>query len=128
MTATNMGKKHICSNCMAKFYDLGKDPAICPKCHTVVKSTQKPNINIVAQNNKTTKNKNDEEEAIKLVANADLIDDSEDDEEISSLSELDDRPVKGQHAAHADDVEESKLMEDMKNYDVLLDKSEEIEN
>ena len=29
-----LGAKQICTNCQAKFYDLGKRPAHCPKCHT----------------------------------------------------------------------------------------------
>jgi uncharacterized protein (TIGR02300 family) len=30
-----LGTKRLCGNCGAKFYDLGKDPIICPKCETV---------------------------------------------------------------------------------------------
>ena len=29
-----LGTKQICPNCQAKFYDLGKRPAHCPKCAT----------------------------------------------------------------------------------------------
>jgi len=29
-----LGAKQICPNCQSKFYDLGKRPALCPKCHT----------------------------------------------------------------------------------------------
>jgi uncharacterized protein (TIGR02300 family) len=31
-----LGTKRLCSNCGAKFYDLGKDPIVCPKCHTAL--------------------------------------------------------------------------------------------
>jgi uncharacterized protein (TIGR02300 family) len=31
-----LGTKRLCGNCGAKFYDLGKDPIICPKCHTAM--------------------------------------------------------------------------------------------
>jgi uncharacterized protein (TIGR02300 family) len=31
-----LGTKRLCGNCGAKFYDLSKDPIICPKCHTVM--------------------------------------------------------------------------------------------
>ena len=27
-----LGAKQICPNCSAKFYDLGRRPALCPKC------------------------------------------------------------------------------------------------
>jgi uncharacterized protein (TIGR02300 family) len=31
-----LGTKRLCGNCSVKFYDLNKDPIVCPKCHTVV--------------------------------------------------------------------------------------------
>jgi len=31
-----LGTKRQCANCSAKFYDLDKDPIVCPKCHTVL--------------------------------------------------------------------------------------------
>jgi uncharacterized protein (TIGR02300 family) len=30
-----LGAKHQCQNCGAKFFDLNKDPIVCPKCATV---------------------------------------------------------------------------------------------
>ena len=39
----NLGQKRTCVACAAKFYDLGKNPAKCPKCATV------NDINIVAR-------------------------------------------------------------------------------
>jgi uncharacterized protein (TIGR02300 family) len=32
---TELGTKRLCAGCSAKFYDLGKDPAVCPTCETV---------------------------------------------------------------------------------------------
>jgi uncharacterized protein (TIGR02300 family) len=29
-----LGAKQICPNCQSKFYDLGRRPAVCPKCGT----------------------------------------------------------------------------------------------
>ena len=34
MADPQLGTKQICPNCQAKFYDLGKRPAHCPKCAT----------------------------------------------------------------------------------------------
>ena len=34
MAAPELGQKQICPSCSAKFYDLGKRPALCPKCQT----------------------------------------------------------------------------------------------
>jgi uncharacterized protein (TIGR02300 family) len=31
-----LGTKRLCTNCGAKFYDLNKDPIVCPKCHTAL--------------------------------------------------------------------------------------------
>jgi len=30
-----LGTKRVCAGCAAKFYDLMKDPIVCPKCETV---------------------------------------------------------------------------------------------
>jgi uncharacterized protein (TIGR02300 family) len=32
MPELKLGTKHQCYNCSTKFYDLGKNEAICPKC------------------------------------------------------------------------------------------------
>ena len=32
MANPELGAKQICPNCSAKFYDLGRRPALCPKC------------------------------------------------------------------------------------------------
>jgi uncharacterized protein (TIGR02300 family) len=34
-----LGTKRLCTNCGAKFYDLNKDPIVCPKCHTAMELT-----------------------------------------------------------------------------------------
>ncbi len=34
MAKTDLGDKQICPNCSAKFYDLRRRPAVCPKCTT----------------------------------------------------------------------------------------------
>ena len=34
MATPELGAKQICPNCQAKFYDLGRRPAVCPKCAT----------------------------------------------------------------------------------------------
>ena len=35
MAKLELGNKHQCQNCGAKFFDLNKDPIVCPKCGTV---------------------------------------------------------------------------------------------
>ena len=39
MAKPELGTKRLCGNCGAKFYDLSKDPIVCPKCHTVLQLT-----------------------------------------------------------------------------------------
>ena len=35
MAKSELGAKRQCQNCGAKFFDLNKDPIVCPKCGTV---------------------------------------------------------------------------------------------
>ena len=35
MAKPELGTKRQCQNCGAKFFDLNKDPIVCPKCGTV---------------------------------------------------------------------------------------------
>ena len=35
MAKPELGVKRLCGNCGAKFYDLSRDPIVCPKCSTV---------------------------------------------------------------------------------------------
>ena len=34
MTKAELGHKRVCVSCATKFYDLGRAPAVCPKCGT----------------------------------------------------------------------------------------------
>ena len=36
MAKPELGTKRLCGSCSAKFYDLSKNPIVCPKCHTVM--------------------------------------------------------------------------------------------
>ncbi len=37
MTKPNLGKKHTCKACEARFFDMNKNPAVCPKCGEAIK-------------------------------------------------------------------------------------------
>ena len=39
MAKPELGTKRLCANCGAKFYDLDKNPIVCPKCQTVMELT-----------------------------------------------------------------------------------------
>lgn len=36
MAKSEWGAKHTCQECEARFYDLNRDPPVCPKCGTTV--------------------------------------------------------------------------------------------
>ena len=36
MAKPELGTKRLCGSCGAKFYDLNKNPIVCPKCDTVM--------------------------------------------------------------------------------------------
>ena len=36
MAKPELGTKRLCASCSAKFYDLGKSPIVCPKCHAIL--------------------------------------------------------------------------------------------
>ena len=42
MAKPELGTKRQCQNCGSKFYDLQKDPIICPKCGTVFQAMAAP--------------------------------------------------------------------------------------
>ena len=71
MAKPELGEKRLCPNCAAKYYDLNKDPILCPKCGTpfevaVVHTKTKP-----------------EKEVPKPAAAAAAKDDDDDDKEIA---------------------------------------------
>ncbi len=49
MPKPEFGKKVICNNCEAKFYDLNRKPAICPHCGTEYMDTSNETISTTAK-------------------------------------------------------------------------------
>ena len=49
MPKPEFGKKVICNNCEAKFYDLNRKPAICPHCGTEYVDTLNETISTTAK-------------------------------------------------------------------------------
>ena len=66
MTKANLGLKRSCQSCGAKFYDLNRDPIVCPKCNAVfdlveVAKLVKPAQTVVADDDNNEEE--DDEEA-----------------------------------------------------------------
>jgi uncharacterized protein (TIGR02300 family) len=126
----SLGKKHTCTGCSIKFYDLGKDPASCPKCGTEVEIEVQQSVfalvSAKAKHEKKLKKSAEAKEldAMKASEPLDMMDDGDD--ELGSLSELDDRPTQGQHAGHDDDIVESDLMDEKAGYSTILDNADHL--
>ncbi len=104
MPKPEFGKKVICNNCEAKFYDLNRKPAICPHCGTeyedpkneTITTTAKQvftdNVDTVAEDNLVG---SDATESIAEVTGMDLDDEMEDDTISLEDSEVEDEAISG---------------------------------
>jgi uncharacterized protein (TIGR02300 family) len=44
LAKAELGSKRQCQNCGAKFFDLNKDPIVCPKCGTVFQAAPRSRV------------------------------------------------------------------------------------
>ncbi|TAF38662.1 MAG: TIGR02300 family protein [Alphaproteobacteria bacterium] len=127
-----LGTKHNCSHCGTRFYDLNKDPAVCPKCGTIAQLQASPSFlmhqeelrkeEIYARRQTMHRFKDDDME---LGSTYDALEELEDEEvELGSFSELDERERPNMMLGQDDDVHEDTLMDELDN-DVLLDDARE---
>jgi uncharacterized protein (TIGR02300 family) len=102
-----LGNKHQCQNCGAKFFDLNKDPIVCPKCGTVFQGAPRARAAAKAE---------EEEEDTEVVAPAGV--------EVVSLDEVE----AGEKAAAepvVDDIDVEDDAEDDTADDPFLEEEEE---
>ena len=116
MAKVEWGKKRKCLNCNAKFYDLNKNPIVCPICNTVFDDT-----NLIQKNKKLIKTKakvkessTKDEESISPISSDILDEDMEDDIEISETESL----------LKIDEDNEGLIPENDENLDINLDDKE----
>lgn len=93
MAKPDWGKKLTCPSCGARFYDLNKDPAICPKCEATVEvqpvlkprrtPAEAPKPKKVVEKVAVVKDDDDDDEDLEL-------DDDDDDDLIEDTSDLED--------------------------------------
>jgi uncharacterized protein (TIGR02300 family) len=50
----DLGSKHQCQNCGAKFFDLNKDPIVCPKCGTMFQAAPRSRVAAKAEEEEDT--------------------------------------------------------------------------
>jgi uncharacterized protein (TIGR02300 family) len=99
-----LGNKHQCQNCGTKFFDLNKDPVICPKCGTVQQ---------LAAVSRTVRAAPEEEEA-----------EAEAGPEIVSLEEVE----QAEETLAADGDEDVEIEDDAAEDDTFLEEEEEDSN
>ncbi len=137
-----IGNKRICTGCAGRFYDLGKNPAACPKCKTMndinapVKIRRKAKAVLEVDNddplikNKAKQDAKKLKKPVKKVEGVDLEDfddiapmDGEDEiEELDEIDDIDD-------LEELEDAEPEEEMDDdiVLDDDSLIDDLEEIE-
>ncbi len=130
MANEDLGVKRDCPECSARFYDLQKDPCLCPKCgnefvpEVILKPRRPRPVDEVAEDqNKDDKESEEEEEADEAVAPLEAAD--EENAEIASKrkagldeDEDEDEPETEDDIPDLDDIEDVEIDE---NDDTLLD-------
>lgn len=133
-----LGTKRICGNCGSRFYDLNKAQIICPKCGYEEKASAVEDhvIDLPVKEEKAEKAVMvDDETGIDLSEfdteidpttgmpkGLDAVESLDDaDNEIESLSELEDREIHERQVGHDDTVEEEELIENMKDGGLIID-------
>jgi uncharacterized protein (TIGR02300 family) len=108
-----LGAKQICPNCQSKFYDLGKRPAVCPKCGTSFDPEEALKTRRVRARSSAPDYEDEVEKPAKVVSEADAdgfedeVDETpEIDAAVDEVVEADDDAdvVEGGPAAPADDL------------------------
>jgi uncharacterized protein (TIGR02300 family) len=112
-----LGTKRQCQNCGAKFFDLAKDPIVCPKCATVYQVASMP-----ARSSARGKAAAEEEEPQVETAEAELVPleeaDAPDDEKVAAVLPDDDVEIEEEEPA---DVFLEEEEEDSDDVSTLID-------
>ena len=128
MVDPKLGTKRVCEACGAKFYDLNKSPAVCPKCGHVydpaaAMATDEPvrDIAPTAEEKETDNDAlEDDDDALSLEDMAEEeTADSDDDETLEQFDE--------DEALLDDDDEDETLLEDEEEEESFLEDDEEDE-
>jgi len=141
VTTTILGNKRICTQCSAKFYDLGVNPAACPKCKKMndinapVKIRRKTKTVVqVDSDDPLIKNKakqdaaNKKKKPSKLTADADdfeYIEPIDSEDVLEEIDELDEIEAIEDLEVDVIDEDEISMDEDEMGDDAIIDEPEE---
>ncbi len=93
MTKAELGTKRVCAGCSAKFYDLRREPVVCPKCGTPVKAAKsepaKPTTADAGKDKPEVTKESDEVEVVSLEALADEEDIPDLDDDVEDIADDD---------------------------------------
>lgn len=101
LSKPELGTKRDCPSCGAKFYDLTKSPAVCPKCkHEFVpdqgtkakraKPVEKPKEKAPVRPSKRTEDDDDGDISLDAMRDEELADDDSDDDLLVGIADVDD--------------------------------------
>jgi uncharacterized protein (TIGR02300 family) len=88
LAKAELGDKQVCPNCSAKFYDLGRRPATCPKCATSFDPAEE-GVRLKRARTKTPASYDDDEESEEAEGKAKAAAGEEDEEETEVTPEID---------------------------------------
>ena len=114
MAKTDLGDKQVCPSCGAKFYDLRKRPAVCPKCTTAFDPAEE-GVRTKRGRSRVTANETnygDDEELEKKKKTADADDDEDGDEAETEEAVEIDAEAEAEPVVAEDDDEEKPKSED----------------
>ena len=107
MAKPELGTKRLCPSCGAKYYDLNRDPIICPKCGTIF------DIVSTARVAKASKVKAKEES-----------DDEEEDDDAPEMVTLEDADAENEDL-NVPDLEDEENIDDSDDDDIFIEEDDE---
>lgn len=105
MANPELGAKQICPHCQAKFYDLSKRPAHCPKCGTEFDPDEAIRNRRVRARVVTPEAERDEEREDQVLEPAEAEEEEEEDVSAPELDEVENEPVLAGDEDEEDGVE-----------------------
>jgi uncharacterized protein (TIGR02300 family) len=112
MVSAELGTKRTCPNCAARFYDLIRDPIMCPKCGTsfvaaaiLPSKADYPNAAPIAPKPRVVEESDDAETGdVELISLEDVEEDGKDDDETAGIEDVDLGEDAGDDDAEEDDT------------------------